>query len=159
MNMTLNMKTKNYIKTAVASLVIVGGASMTVLGAATVAQATEPAVAVAMADKALSGTFEKTSFKIKGDWQIVEENGQTIFRLSDDFKTKNGPDLKLFLSPKAVGDVTGTTAVNNAVRLGVLKSNKGSQDYVIPADIDLSQFGSILIHCEAYAKLWGGANL
>lgn len=157
--MTLNMKTKNYIKTTVASLLIAGGASMTVLGTATVAQAADPAVAAVMADKALSGTFEKTSFKIKGSWQIVEENGQTIFRLSDDFKTKNGPDLKLFLSPKSVGDVTGKTAVNNAVKLSVLKSNKGTQDYVIPADVDLSQFKSILVHCEAYEKLWGGANL
>lgn len=151
--MTLNMKT------TVASLIIAGGASMTVLGAATVAHADEPAVATAVAENAQSGTFEKTSFKIKGSWQIVEENGQIIFRLSDDFKTKNGPDLKLFLSPKSVGDVTGKTAVNNAVKLSALKSNKGTQDYVIPADVDLSQFKSILVHCEAYEKLWGGANL
>ena len=106
-----------------------------------------------------SGSFEKTSFSINGDWAIVNENGQRILRFSDDFKTKNGPDLKLFLSPKSVGDVTGKTATQGAVKLSVLRSNKGSQDYVIPADIDLSQYGSILIHCEAYSKLWGGANL
>ena len=106
-----------------------------------------------------SGSFEKTSFSINGDWAIVNENGQRILRFSDDFKTKNGPDLKLFLSPKSVGDVTGKTATQGAVKLSVLRRNKGSQDYVIPADIDLSQYGSILIHCEAYSKLWGGANL
>lgn len=152
-------KSKNtYIKSAVMSLAILGGASVTTLGSASLAYADEP-VAVAMAEKVRSGSFEKSKFKIKGDWQIVEENGQTIFRLSDDFKTKNGPDLKLFLSRKAVGDVTGKTATNDAVKLSVLRSNKGSQDYVIPADVDLSQFRSILIHCEAYSKLWGGANL
>ncbi len=108
---------------------------------------------------ATSGSFEKTSFRINGDWAIVKENGQTILRFSDNFKTKNGPDLKLFLSPKSVGDVTGKTATQGAVKLSVLRSNKGSQDYVIPSHIDLSQYGSILIHCEAYSKLWGGANL
>jgi len=114
---------------------------------------------VAAAAATTSGGFEKSSFSIKGDWAIVKENGQTILRFSDNFKTKNGPDLKLFLSPKSVSDVTGKTATQGAVKLSVLRSNKGSQDYIIPADIDLSQYGSILIHCEAYSKLWGGANL
>lgn len=157
--MTLNKQTKTYLKTALISLALYGGASVTALCAANMAYAAEPAVAVAMVDSAQSGSFEKSTFKIKGDWQIVKENGQTIFRLSEDFKTKNGPDLKLFLSPEAVRDVTGSTATHNAVKLGVLKSNKGTQDYIIPANIDLSQFRSILIHCEAYSKLWGGANI
>ena len=154
-----NLKAKTYMRTALASLAIFGGMSVTTLSAVNLAHAADPAVAAAMVDTAKSGNFEKSSFKIKGDWTIVKENGQTIFRLSEDFKTKNGPDLKLFLSPKTVDTLTGQTATQGAVKLSVLKSNKGSQDYVIPADIDLSQFSSILIHCEAYSKLWGGANL
>jgi len=153
-----NFKANPYMRTTLASLAIFGGMSVTALSAVNVAHAAEP-VAVAMVDTAKSGSFEKTSFKIKGNWTIVKENGQTIFRLSEDFKTKNGPDLKLFLSRKSVGNVTGQTATQDAVKLSVLKSNKGSQDYIIPTDIDLSQFSSILIHCEAYSKLWGGANL
>ncbi len=147
-----NFKAKTYMRTALASLAIFGGMSVTALSAVNLAHAAEPAAAN-------SGNFEKSSFTIKGDWTIVKENGQTIFRLSEDFKTKNGPDLKLFLSPKSVDTVTGQTATQDAVKLSVLKSNKGSQDYIIPTDIDLSQFSSILIHCEAYSKLWGGANL
>ena len=157
--MTLNTKTKTVSKTIIASLAIYGGASMTVFGATNLTYAADPTVAVAMVEKARSGSFEKSTFNIKGDWQIVKEKGQTIFRVSDNFKTKNGPDLKLFLSRESVRDVTGATATHKAVRLGALKSNKGTQDYIIPANIDLSQFGSILIHCEAYSKLWGGANL
>ena len=157
--MTQTSNFKSYIKTAIAGLAIGGGASLAVLGTATLSYAAEPAVAVTMVETAQSGAFEKSSFNIKGDWQIVKENGQTIFRISENFKTKNGPDLKLFLSRKAVTDVTGSTATTDAVRLGALKSNKGSQDYIIPANIDLSQFSSILIHCEAFSKLWGGANL
>lgn len=125
----------------------------------TAANASEPVIAVAMASKAKTGEFTKATFNIKGEWEILQQNGQTIFRLSENFKTKTGPDLKLFLSPKRVDTVTGRTATTDAIRLGALKSNKGTQDYIIPANIDLSQFGSILIHCEAYSKLWGGANL
>lgn len=157
--MTKETKARKIFRTGLASLVIYGGASMTIVSAANIATAVEPIIEVAMVDKTRTGAFEKSSFDIKGEWQIVEENGQTIFRLSEDFKTKNGPDLKLFLSPKTVGSVTGQTAKQNAVRLGVLKSSRGTQDYVIPENIDLSQFGSILIHCEAFSKLWGGANL
>ena len=155
--MTLN--TKSLVKTLVASFALYGGVSMTTLGAAGIAHAAQPAVAVAMVETPQSGRFEKSAFNIKGDWEIVKENGQTIFRVSDNFKTRNGPDLKLFLSPKTVNVASGATATQDAVRLGVLKSNKGGQDYIIPANIDLSQFGSILIHCEAFSKLWGGANL
>ena len=150
--MTLNNKAKTFLTTAIASLAIYGGTTVEL-------QAAEPSLAVAMVGTAQTGNFEKRAFNIKGDWEIVKENGQTIFRLSEDFKTKNGPDLKLFLSPKTVGNATGSTATQDAVRLGVLKSNKGGQDYIIPSNIDLSQYGSILIHCEAFSKLWGGANL
>ncbi len=144
------------IVTTAATLAVFGGFSVTSL---TAANAAEPVTTVAMVDKAQAGTFTKATFGIKGEWQILQQNGQTIFRLNDKFKTKNGPDLKLFLSPKKVSAVTGETATQGAVRLGVLKSNKGTQDYVIPANVDLSQFGSILIHCEAYSKLWGGADI
>ena len=146
---------KTIVKAALMSFAISAGTLSTV----NLAYAADPVVAATTVETTQSGSFEKTSFKIKGDWEIVKENGQTIFRLSDDFKTKNGPDLKLFLSPKTVGNVTGATATQGAVKLSVLRSNKGSQDYIIPSDIDLSQYGSILIHCEAYSKLWGGANL
>lgn len=157
--MTITKKTRTFVRTTIASLAIYGGASMTAFGTANLTFAAEAPVAIAMTESPQSGSFEKSSFGIKGDWKIVKENGQTIFRVSDDFKTKNGPDLKLFLSPKFVGNVTGRTATDGAVRLGVLKSNKGGQDYVIPSNVDLSQFNSILIHCEAFSKLWGGANI
>lgn len=104
-------------------------------------------------------SFTKKKYNIKGNWSIVQEGGKTIIRFSDDFKTKKGPDLKVFLSPQTVGDVTGKTALDGAVTLGVLKSNKGTQDYVVPSGVSLANFSSVLIHCEAYSVLWGGGRL
>lgn len=104
-------------------------------------------------------SFAEKAFKIRGDYSIVTENGQTLLRLSDDFKTNNGPDLKVFLSPQSPETVTGRSATSGAVLLGALKTNKGGSDYVIPAGVNLAGFQSVLIHCEAYSKLWGAAQL
>ena len=104
-------------------------------------------------------SFAKKSFKINGDYSIVTENGQTLLRLSDDFKTKSGPDLKIFLSPQSTDAVTGQTATQGAIKLGALKTNKGGSDYAIPAGVNLANYQSVLIHCEAYSKLWGAAEL
>ena len=107
----------------------------------------------------LGQSFIKKKYKIKGHWSVVQENGRTLIRFSDDFKTKNGPDLKVFLSPQSVGEVTGETVLDGAVTLGVLKSNKGSQDYLLPKGVSLANFSSVLIHCEAFSVLWGGGSL
>ena len=105
------------------------------------------------------GSFVKKKYKIAGDWKIVQENGQTIIRFSDGFKTKGGPDLKVFLSPQSLNAVNGKTATDGAVLLGVLKNKKGGQDYIVPEGVDLANFGSVLVHCEAYSILWGGGAL
>lgn len=108
---------------------------------------------------ATKGEFFKKKNRIKGSWEIVESGGQTILRLSDKFKTKNAPDLKVFLSPHSASEANSDNALQDAVLLGVLKSNKGAQEYVIPAEIDTAEYSTILIHCEAYSVLWGGASL
>jgi len=33
------------------------------------------------------------------------------------------------------------------------------QEYEIPAGIDIADFASLLVHCEAYSVLWGGAAI
>jgi len=103
--------------------------------------------------------FQRRNKTLRGSVSVVKENGQTILRFSDDFKASNGPDLKLFLSPKAVADVTGKTATQGALKLGFLRTNKGSHDVVLPAGLDLSNYESVLIHCEQFSVLWGGADL
>ena len=113
----------------------------------------------ASAEAAQNQPFFKKKYKIKGTWSLENRAGKTFVTFSDDFKTKNGPDLKIFLSPKSASEVTGKTAIDAALNLGVLKSNKGAQEYEIPAGTDLSQYATVLVHCEAYAILWGGGGV
>ena len=106
-----------------------------------------------------TGEFERRSKRLEGDWEIVQRGEQTFIVFSDDFRAASGPDLKVFLSPTAYGDVTGTTAVNGSINIGELKATRGGQEYEIPAGVNLADFQSVLIHCEEFAVLWGGSDL
>ena len=143
---------KNSFKTALIAAALMVPAFATVPAFAEAPAATSQAAVQ-------GGSFVKKSFKINGDWKVVQENGQTIIRFSDDFKTRSGPDLKVFLSPQSIDAVNGKTAIDGAVLLGVLQNKKGGQDYIVPEGVDLANFGSVLVHCEAYSKLWGGGAL
>jgi len=103
--------------------------------------------------------FVKKRYSINGGWKIERKADKTIITFDENFKTKGGPDLKVFLSRSALSDASNNTVINDAVKLGVLKSNNGRQSYIIPADVDLSEFESVVIHCEAFSVLWGGFDL
>ncbi|RMB12197.1 DM13 domain-containing protein [Eilatimonas milleporae] len=105
------------------------------------------------------GTWVKKSKHIRGQWKIVEEDGRKIIVLGDDFRTSSAPDLKIFLSPLDIADLKNRNAIDGARFISPLASARGAQRYEIPADVDLSAFKAIIIHCEAYTKLWGGSNL
>ncbi|MEL6368755.1 MAG: DM13 domain-containing protein [Pseudomonadota bacterium] len=104
-------------------------------------------------------TWTKRSQKIKGTWNIVQTDAGTFLELDDAFKTRKAPDLKLFLSPLAADDVNANNATSGSVLIAKLKKAKGAQRYEIPSDIDLSQFQTLVLHCEAYTKLWGVSAL
>ncbi len=123
------------------------------------AVAQEPAPVAAAAAELHSGTFVRKSKRLEGNWQVIQRDGQTVIRFADDFRAANGPDLKIFLSPKDVATVTGTTAVEGSLLLGELKSTRGTQEYLVPAGVNLDDYASVLVHCEEFAVLWGGGDL
>lgn len=111
------------------------------------------------AEPLAGGTFTKKSFAISGSWSIVEEGGTRFLVLSDDFKTKKAPDLKLYLSGRDLSAADGGNATNGAILIAELDSPSGGQRYAIPAGVDLSEHGTLLLHCVKYSKLWGGATI
>ena len=134
--------------------------SLTGVAACAPAAFAETATAsVAVAAELPSGTFVKKKKKLKGAWEVVQRGDKTFIVFGEDFRAANGPDLKIFLSPQTVADVTGKTAVNGAINIGELKTTKGTQEYEVPAGINLDDFNSVLVHCEAYSVLWGGGDL
>ena len=104
-------------------------------------------------------TWIKKRAKVTGTYEIVERDGSRFIRLFDDFQTKEGPDLKLVLSPLTPENATSKTALDGALIIHELKSHKGAQEFEIPEGTEFSKYKSLLIHCEKYSKLWGATRL
>lgn len=97
----------------------------------------------------------------EGSWKIVKsENGHQLI-LGDDFEAKKAPDLKIFLSKADLDDIGNKNAlkIGSPVLVAKLKGYKGKATYDIPSSIDISQYKTIMVHCEEYSKFWGGASL
>lgn len=97
----------------------------------------------------------------EGTWKIIknEDKHQIIF--GEDFEAKEAPDLKIFLSKANLDDIESKNALKEGEPIFVAKltSYKGAATYSIPSSIDISQYKTIIVHCEEYTKLWGGAAL
>ncbi len=147
------MRISKFLNAALAAFV---AGTAAILASAAVA----PAVAQDSGETVLfTGEWAKKSFNSRGVWSIVEEGDERFVVLSDDFRTRGAPDLKIFLSPKAAGELNGDNATDGSFLVAELSSNRGGQRYALPADLDLSQYASIIIHCEQYSKLWSVATL
>ena len=85
-------------------------------------------------------------------------DGRHLLRF-EDFRTTNGPDLVVYLAthpaPTSADDVTDSGYIS----LGKLKGNVGSQNYVVPANIDVSAYKSAVIWCELFGVLFSPAPL
>lgn len=84
-------------------------------------------------------------------------DGRRILRF-EDFRSANGPDLHVYLS-SAVPKSTFAGLGEDAIHLGSLKGNVGSQNYDIPADADLSRYQSVVIYCVPFRVVFSSAEL
>ena len=120
----------------------------------------EQAAAAANAYKVLSsGNWSKKTYAAGGNWTLFSENGVTTVSLDSGFSTRKAPDLKIFLSPLSPGELSGRNATQGSLLISPLKSNSGAQSYTVPAGTDLSRYKTILIHCEAFSKLWSVSGI
>lgn len=146
-------------KTILTGLATIALAAFSAPVVSVIAPAANASVSLAAETVVASGSWSKKSFASSGTWQIVDRDGTLFVVLSDDFRTKGAPDLKIFLSPLDGGSLNGNNATDGSVLISPLASSRGGQEYEIPADVDVSSFTSIIIHCEQYAKLWSVAAL
>lgn len=92
-----------------------------------------------------------------GTARIVEKDGQRILEFDSAFDTARGPDVQVLLYK---GDsVPVSLDEDDYVVVGDLKSFEGSQGYVLPADINLEDYGSVAIWCAEFNVTFGYADL
>ena len=84
---------------------------------------------------------------------------QDLVHLEGDFEVGPGPKFHVYLVPEK--NVTPSTNVARTmyVDLGRLKAFKGSQNYPVPAGVELAKYGSVVIWCEQFGVLISPANL
>lgn len=82
-----------------------------------------------------------------------------LLHLEPDFEVGPGPKFHLYLVPEA--NVTPDTLVQESmfVDLGRLKAFSGSQNYPIPAGVDLREFESLVVWCEQFNVLISPASI
>ena len=142
---------------SLAAALLIGASFSVALSPAAFAQ---DAVAVEAVEVSLpSGNFIKKKKKLKGGWEVVQRDGNTYIKFADDFSASKGPDLKVFLSPLSVAEATGKTAAEGALNIGELQKTKGAQEYLVPAEVNIADYSSVLVHCEKFSVLWGGGDL
>jgi hypothetical protein len=87
----------------------------------------------------------------------------TVYRdlvhLEGDFEVGPGPKFHVYLVPETNVIPSTNVARTMFVDLGRLKAFKGSQNYPVPAGVDLAKFGSVVIWCEQFGVLISPAAL
>lgn len=91
-----------------------------------------------------------TAHPASGTVRVVKNGDETIIRY-ENYKTINGPDLRVYLAT----DLEATKYVD----LGKIKGTEGNINYTVPAGTDLSQYRYVLTWCEDFSVLFNSADL
>lgn len=109
-----------------------------------------------------TGTFVTHEHDTRGTVSIVRlADGSRVLRL-EGLDTSDGPDLEVWLSDARVLEGKAGWHVFDDGRyrsLGQLKGNRGNQNYVIPAGVELDGFRSVSIWCNRFNVSFGAAEL
>ena len=130
------------VETLPTSAADLGLAAPAVQEAPSTTATTAPAAPVKLTAGALRGIDHRAS----GQAAVYQLADGTAFVRLEDIDVQNGPDYVLYLVP---GD--NRRAPGSGVDLGGLKGNQGTQNYAIPAGVDLEGPYTVLIWCRAFA--------
>lgn len=93
----------------------------------------------------------------EGTARIVNENGKRYLEFDSAFTTAQGPDVKIVFHQKQ--SIPVNLKEGEYITLTSLQSFEGSQRYLLPDDLDLSQYKSVGIWCRQFNVTFGYASL
>jgi len=76
-----------------------------------------------------------------------------------DFEVGPGPKYHVYLVPEAEVLASTNVAKTMFIDLGRLRAFKGSQNYDVPAGVDATKYGSVVVWCEQFGVLISPAKL
>ena len=98
-----------------------------------------------------SGTFSSNAHTTSGTVKVVIDAANKKFLVFENFRTDNGPDLKVWLSPGTSG--------SPYQEIGTLKAVSGNFSYELDASINHAANNRVLIWCKSFSVLFGHAIL
>lgn len=154
----LNQMVDEAAPTGVVATQPVGTAPAAGTGATGAGSAPAPAAAAA---GAIGGRFVDADGSHKGEGRVMiitQADGRRILRF-EDFRVTNGPDLYVYFSGHPAPRNTDQLHAAGDFEVARLKGNMGNQNYELPADLDLSQFKSVVIYCKRFTTVFSTAEL
>ncbi len=98
-----------------------------------------------------TGTFSSNAHPTSGSVKVIQNADGKRFLVIENFRTDNGPDLDVWLSPN--------TSANPYQVVGDLKAVSGNFSYALDAGINFTANNRVLIWCEDFSILFGNALL
>lgn len=92
-----------------------------------------------------------------GTASVVMEEEQTYLAFDEAFSTASGPDVQVVLYEGS--EVPVNLEEGDYITLAPLESFDGAQRYLIPADVDLSDYEAVGIWCRQFNVTFGYATL
>jgi len=115
-------------------------------------QPAEPAAEPARNVIEREGAVLPRSHSASGTARVVKLAGLgRRLTLSGGFRIDPGPKVRLYLAT----DASGATFED----LGILKGSKGNQQYVIPGDVDLARYDTVVFWCVPFSVVLASAQL
>ena len=99
----------------------------------------------------VNGTFTSNAHPTSGSVKVTMATDGKKYLVFENFKTDNGPDLRVWLSPS----ISGTPYQE----VGLLKAITGNFSYELSASINYTTNNKVLIWCEDFSILFGHATL
>lgn len=124
-----------------------------------VTPAPEPIVETSLPTVVAEGNFKGRDSAHKGSGEVIvtEQDGQYFLDFNN-FSVTNGPDLYVALVEDP-DPQNGKAVLDGWKSVSLLKSITGNQSYTLPAGINPSDYGSVIIYCKAYSVVFSVATL
>ena len=87
-----------------------------------------------------------------------QPDGSHVVRF-ENLEVSNGPDLLVILSAAPLVNDRAAYSAAEYLSLGDLKGNKGNQNYVVPADVNLGDYQTVAIWCRRFNYTFNAADI
>lgn len=139
------------------------------LGVATIGVAAEPTLGRVVSETMLievtenetivesndrGGQLQTTSsYVLEGSFSLIEENGQLLLQLEDDYKASSSlPGLYVYLT-------NNPSTINNAVEISKVTIFEGAHAYELPSDVALDSYNYVLYFCKPFSVKVGDGEI